>query len=201
MIILPSSYLPSIEYFAALAKGDCVIDLGEHFVKRSERNRCRILAPNGVMDLTAQVAHANRPRQPMLGMRLDYSKRWQKQHWGALVTAYRGSAYFDHYAARLEPFYTREFEWLADYNTALLEVLCTAAGIAMPRISESYIDAAATDLDLRPKHKEGPAFITEPYFQVFSERFPFEPNLSFADLLFAEGPASADLLGRCRYEG
>ncbi len=199
MTILPSAYLPSIEYFAALAKGDCVVDLGEHFVKRSERNRCRILAPNGVMELTAQVAHANRPRQPMRDMRLDYSKRWQKQHWGALVTAYKGSAYFDHYADRLARFYMQPFEWLVDYNMAQLEVLCNAAGIAMPRISETYIDAADDDFDLRPKQKNGPMFITEPYFQVFSDRFPFEPNLSFADLLVAEGPASGDLLGRCRY--
>ena len=63
----------------------------------------------------------------------------------------------------------------------------------------SYVDAAAGDLDLRPKRKkEGPAFIAEPYVQVFSDRMPFQPNLSVADLLFAEGPAAASVLARCR---
>jgi len=39
MTILPAAYLPSIEYCARWAQGPCVVDGGEHFVKRSERNR------------------------------------------------------------------------------------------------------------------------------------------------------------------
>lgn len=35
MTILPLAYLPSVEYFAHLLCGGCVVDLGEHFVKRS----------------------------------------------------------------------------------------------------------------------------------------------------------------------
>ena len=134
----------------------------------------------------------------MCDVRLDYSKRWQHQHWGALVASYRSSPYFDFYAGRFEPFYCREWEFLADYNLGLLEVLCSLAGVPMPELSRTYVEAAPGDLDLRPKRKEGPALIAEPYFQVFSERMPFVPNLSFADLLFAEGPASVSVLGRCR---
>ena len=93
---------------------------------------------------------------------------------------------------------TAGWEFLADYNLGLLEVLCSLAGVPMPELSRTYVEAAPGDLDLRPKRKEGPALIAEPYFQVFSERMPFVPNLSFADLLFAEGPASVSVLGRCR---
>ena len=199
MTILPLAYLPSVSYFAHLLRGDCVVDLGEHFVKRSERNRTRILATDGVMELTAHVCHANRPRQPMRDVRLDYSKRWQHQHWGALVASYRSSPYFDHYAAHFEPFYTREYEFLADYNLRLLEMLCRLAKIPFPTLSEVYVEAHAGDLDLRPRNSEGPAFVAEPYFQVFSDRMPFAANLSFADLLFAEGPACVSVLERCRF--
>ena len=198
--ILPLAYLPSVEYFTHLLRGGCVVDLGEHFVKRSERNRTRILAADGVMELTVHVRNANRPRQPMRDMRLDYSKRWQHQHWGALVASYKSSPYFDFYAERLEPFYRRQWEFLADYNLSLLDTVCSLAKVPMPALSENYVDAAAGDLDLRPKHREGPAFVAEPYFQFFSERMPFAPNLSFADLLFAEGPASVSVLARCRQE-
>ena len=121
--ILPLAYLPSVEYFTHLLRGGCVVDLGEHFVKRSERNRARILASDGVMELTVHVRNANRPRQPVRDVRLDYSKRWQHQHWGALVASYRSSPYFDFYAGRFEPFYRREWEFLADYNLGLLEVV------------------------------------------------------------------------------
>ena len=177
MTILPLAYLPSVEYFTHLLRGGCVVDLGEHFVKRSERNRARILATDGVMDLTVHVRNANRPCQPMRDVRLDYSKRWQHQHWGALVASYKSSPYFDFYAERFEPFYRREWEFLVDYNLSLLDTLCSLAKVPMPALSESYVDAAPDDLDLRPKHKEGPAFVAEPYFQVFSERMPFCPNL------------------------
>ena len=47
MTILPAAYLPSIEYCAHWAQERCVIDAHEHFVKRSERNRTRILTANG----------------------------------------------------------------------------------------------------------------------------------------------------------
>lgn len=199
MTVLPLAYLPSVEYFAHLLRGGCVVDLGEHFVKRSERNRARILATDGVMELTVHVRNANRPRQPVRDVRIDYSKGWQHQHWGALVASYKGSPYFDFYAEYFEPFYRREYGFLADYNRGLLELLCSLTHVPMPDFSESYVDAAAGDLDLRPKRKkEGPAFIAETYVQVFSDRMPFQPNLSVADLLFAEGPAAASVLARCR---
>ena len=39
-----------------------------------------------------------------------------------------------------------------------------------------------------------PDFAPQPYYQVFSERMPFVPNLSIVDLLFCEGPSSAGVL-------
>lgn len=197
MTILPIAYLPSVEYLAHLLCGECIVDLGEHFVKRSERNRTRILAPDGVMELTVHVRNANRPRTPVRDIRIDYSKRWQHQHWGALVASYKSSPYFDFYAPLFEPFYRREWEFLTDYNLALTELLCAQMRVPMPSLSEGYVDATSSDLDLRPKCKEGSAFVAEPYVQVFSDRMPFAPNLSAADLLFAEGPASAGILRRC----
>lgn len=196
-ILLPAAYLPSISWFCALSQGACVVDLGEHFIKRSERNRARIMTSDGVMELTAQVAKANRPRQPMSSMCLDYSKRWQKQHWGALVAAYKASPYFDYYAPRLAPFYEREYRSLVEFNLALIAELCGMLGIAPPPTSESYIDVTAEDLDLRPKAK-GPAFLTEPYIQVFADRQPYVGNLSIVDLIFNEGPAATAILKRCR---
>ena len=41
MTILPSVYFGTIEYWAALVQAgdDAIIDIGENYVKRSERNR------------------------------------------------------------------------------------------------------------------------------------------------------------------
>ena len=132
----------SVEYFARLLREDCVIDLGEHYVKRSERNRAAILSANGPMRLTVHVADGNRPQQPVRDVRIDYSKRWQHQHWVSILSAYKSSPYFDHYAEHIEPFYRREWRWLVDYDMEYTRAMLRLLGSsAEPRTSESYMEA------------------------------------------------------------
>lgn len=200
MVILPLAYMPSVEYVARLLREECVIDLGENFIKRSERNRAHILSANGVMALTVNVENANRPRQKMRDVKIDYSKRWQHQHWVSILSAYKSSPYFDHYAHRIEPFYRKEWKYLADYNLEYTSTLLSLLGVnrELP-LSQSYYEAQPDDLDLRPKHKESSTFVAEPYFQVFSDRLPFEANLSILDLIMCEGPQAVNaVLMRCR---
>ena len=193
MVILPSAYMPSVEYIARLLREECVIDLGENYIKRSERNRASILSANGVMQLTVNVENANRPRQKMRDVKIDYSKRWQHQHWVSILSAYKSSPYFDHFAHEIEPFYKREWRYLVDYNMEYLDVLLRLLGTKdKPAVSEQYVEAAEGDLDLRPKQKKDSTFVAEPYFQVFSDRMPFQPNLSVLDLLMCEGKSSID---------
>ena len=45
--------------------------------------------------------------------------------------------------------------------------------------------------------QEGHAFVAEPYYQVFKEKFGFLPDLSIADLLFNMGPESLLVLQKC----
>ena len=200
MTILPSAYMPSVEYVARLLREDAVIDLGENYVKRSERNRALILSANGVMPLTVHVENANRPRQPMRDVKIDYSKRWQHQHWVSILSAYKSSPYFDYFADAIEPFYRREWPFLVDYNMEYLDALLRLLGSnAAVKTSEQYIVATAEDNDFRPKQKNGSTFVAEPYFQVFSDRMPFQENLSILDLVMCEGPSAIDaVLMRCR---
>lgn len=199
MTILPIAYMPSVEYVARLLREESVVDLGEHYIKRSQRNRAQILSANGVMSLTVNVENANRPRQRITDVRIDYSKRWQHQHWVSIMSAYKSSPYFDHYAHLLEPFYKREWRYLVDYNMEYLSTLLRLLGVEdKVNISEKYVAAREGDIDLRPKHNEGSTFVAEPYFQVFSDRMPFVANLSILDLLLCEGPqAVSAVLMRC----
>lgn len=199
MTILPIAYMPSVEYVARLLREESVVDLGEHYIKRSQRNRAQILSANGVMSLTVNVENANRPRQMIKDVRIDYSKRWQHQHWVSIMSAYKSSPYFDHYAHLLEPFYKREWRYLVDYNMEYLSTLLRLLGVDdKVNISEKYVVAREGDIDLRSKHNEGSTFVAEPYFQVFSDRMPFVANLSILDLLLCEGPqAVSAVLMRC----
>lgn len=198
MKILPLTYLGSVEYFAHLLDGECIIDIGEHFIKRSERNRTRIMTANGVLPLTVHVRNANRPRTPVRDIRIDYSKRWQHQHRIAVISAYRSSPYFDHYAPHLLPLFERRFDFLTDLNFAFTERLLDLSHIERRyEVSETYVEPADGLLDLRAKGGES-NFCCPPYYQLFSDRFDFAPNLSFLDLLFAEGPGAVNILRRCR---
>ena len=198
MTILPLSYLGSVEQYAHIIQNECIIDTHENFVKRSERNRTTILSANGVMDLTVPIINSNRPRTPMCDIKIDYSKRWQHQHWISIVSAYSSSPYFEHYMDYFESFYNREYTHLVDYNFQLLEVILKLIGRGqMPTISEGYVESTDLDIDLRPKKRDS-AFCAEPYFQVFSDKMAFAPNLSILDLLFAEGPNSVSVLKRCQ---
>lgn len=197
MIILPSAYFGSTEYWAAIRQGgdDVVIDLGENYVKRSERNRTEILTSGGVMQLSVQLRHANKPRQPMRSIEIDYSKRWQHQHLVAIESAYRSSPYYDYYGERFHDLYNKEWKYLVDLNMATLERMCKILKLPVPQISTEYITAKEGDIDMRAKNP-AQLFTPKPYIQVFSDRIPFEPNLSIFDLVMCEGPEAVNYLKR-----
>ena len=188
MVILPLVYFGSVEYWSALVNGgdDVVIDIGEHYVKRSDRNRTEIMTAGGVMQLSVQLRHANKPRQPMRKMEIDYSKRWQHQHLVAIESAYRPSPYYEHYGDMFKPLFEKEWRHLVDLNLAILELMCKILRVPMPRISEEYVVASEGDIDMRKKRPDT-EFVAKPYIQVFCDRMPFEPNLSIFDLVMCEG--------------
>lgn len=190
MKILPLAYLGSLEWWREALSPDAVIDVGEHFIKQSCRNRCEIATASGRMSLTANVVKgASIHKQAVRDMRLDYSKRWQHQHAVAIRSAYRSSPYYDYYEDLFAPFYQQQYEFLYDFTRGLAEVVCKIEGLDASRLrfSEEYVRATADDIDLRGHNFLLPRKGAEPYWQVFSERVPFESNCSIIDLIFNEG--------------
>ena len=188
MKILPLAYLGSMEWWREALSPDSVIDVGEHFVKQTARSRCEIATAAGRMMLTANVVKgASIHKKAVKDMRLDYSKRWQHQHAVAIRSAYKSSPYYDYYAHHFAPFFEQEREFLYDFSRGLVEAVCKIEGWKVPAFSEEYIIAQEGDCDLRGHNFLGTRLNDEPYYQVFSERVPFESNCSIIDLLFNEG--------------
>ena len=200
MVILPLTYWGSVEHFANLLQGgeEAIIDLGENYVKRSERNRTEIVTPTGGMVLSVPLIKANRPRTPMRDMRIDNSKRWQHQHWIAILSAYRSSPYYDYIADRIAPIYEREWEFLADLNREILQAEFDILGIEPKHcFSEIYVEPSEATIDLRDKKRES-NFCSPQYFQMFMDRTPFVENASMLDLLMCEGRQAIELLSSCQ---
>jgi len=188
MKILPLAYLGSREWWREAREPDAIIDVGEHFIKQTVRNRCEIATASGRMALTANVVKgASIHKKAVKDMRLDYSKRWQHQHAVAIRSAYKSSPYYDYYAHLFEPFFERRYEFLYDFSRSLVEVVCKIEGWEPLRFSEEYLIPSADDVDLRAHNFLGIRPDDEPYWQVFSERVPFESNCSIIDHLFNEG--------------
>ncbi len=200
MVVLPLTYWGNIEHFANLVKADeeAIIDLGENYVKRSERNRTEIVTPTGGMVLSVPLVKANRPRTPMRDIRIDNTKRWQHQHWVAILSAYRSSPYFDYIADRIAPIYEQEWKYLIDLNREILQAEFDILGIEPKhRFSEHYIEPSEEVIDLRDKKRES-HFSSPQYFQMFMDRTPFVENASMLDLLMCEGREAIGLLDSCR---
>ena len=200
MTILPLTYWGSVEHFAHLVQAgeEAIIDLGENYVKRSERNRTEIVTPTGEMVLSVPLIKANRPRTPMQNICIDNSKRWQHQHWVAILSAYRSSPYYDYIADRIAPIYEREWKYLVDLNREILQAEFDILGIEPKhQFSEIYIEPSEATIDLRNKKRES-QFSSPQYFQLFMDRTPFVENASMLDLLMCEGREATQLLGSCQ---
>lgn len=200
MTIIPSLYWGDIEYFANIIQGgsSCVIDPHEHYVKRSMRNRTTIMTAQGIMPLSVHIKQANRPRQPMRDILIDYSEPWQHVHRTAIVSAYHASPYYDLMEDHFSGFYTRQWKFLVDLNFEILDRILDLIHVSKTfSVSEHYVIPSECDRDLRNKKRET-TFVAPRYFQLFSDRIPFAQNISILDMLMSLGPSSADVLLHCR---
>ena len=184
--------------------GGMTVDVGEHYVKRSYRNKCSILSANGVMALTVPLSRsssddADLTHAAMKDLKVSYDDNWRHVHWQSLVSAYNMSPFFEYYEDDIKPLFERKFDYLVDLNAEAMDIvnrLLMMDDVTI-NVSETYIPAQTVELDLRnqitPKtHFDD--FCQKEYYQVFSERYGFQPNLSILDLLFNLGPESRVVL-------
>ena len=109
------------------------IEVMESFPKQTYRNRCTITVPHDSqsncqspianrLTLTVPVKRVD-SKQFTRDVEISYQKRWQHQHWIALVSAYKRTPYFDYYADFFRPFYEQETRFLVDFNEKIHEVI------------------------------------------------------------------------------
>lgn len=196
--IFPSCYNPPISFFYYLNQHQEVsIDLHENFVKQTFRNRCQILSPNGIQNLSIPLLHVKKRKTTKITT-IAYFENWRKMHWRSLEAAYRSSPYFEYYEDRFYPILMeRKYEFLYELNQELLSLLIKTIGIDTTiSYAEKFIQTYENAVDYRAEMNSKQSFLLtfKPYIQVFSDRHDFKPNLSILDLLFNEGPNTMNYL-------
>lgn len=199
-LLLPAYYLPPVSYFHLIQENNLpiVVEKYEHFQKQSYRTRARIASANGVQDLIVPIQHGNKDRVPVKDIRISYEFDWQRLHWLSIQTAYRSSAYFEYYEDDFHRFYHEKFDYLLDLNIAQLELILKSVKLKRTiSFTEEYQAADPDTIDYREMiHPKKESLLATPkeYYQVFSDKNGFYPDLSVIDLLFNQGPQSKSYL-------
>jgi len=199
-ICLTSAYLAPVEYYSALVNADSVLlEHCDYYLKQTYRNRCHIAAANGPMALIIPVEKATTEKLLTRDVRISDHSDWQVQHWRSIESAYNSTPFFEYYKDDLLPFYSKSWTYLWEFNFEIQNKIFELIDI-QPRIkftSEYQVNLDENIRDLResihPK-KGNETDKVKSYYQVFDQRFGFQPNLSIIDLLFNMGNESILIL-------
>ncbi|HCX99315.1 MAG TPA: hypothetical protein DG754_04165 [Bacteroidales bacterium] len=189
--ILSIAYLPSIRYIKELFNSKIAyLEKHETYRKQTYRNRCVIYSANGALPLSIPVIKPQGNRTKVCDVVLDNSVKWRREHWRAIESAYKNSAYFEYLKDYFEQYYVKEWKYLWDFNLSILETIMAILEVKVElKETKSYIkDYDSNFNDLRrladenkkelPNNSQG-----EEYFQVFENKHGFISNLSVFDLL------------------
>ena len=197
MSLFTTAYFPSISYMARfLAEDEPVVEIWETYHKQTYRNRCRVMTANGVESLSVPVVKVNGNHTMTKDMTISPIEPWQHIHSRCLESAYKASPYFDHYYDYLKPIFEGHFNRLIDLNDAAMRAVFKMLKVNKEIVhTTDYIRNCEDDLReaFNPK-RQAEASLFPAYYQVFSEKFPFAPDLSVLDLIFCTGPEALGYL-------
>ena len=176
------------------------IEVMESFPKQTYRNRCTITVPHdsqsncqspiaNCLTLTVPVKRAD-SKQFTRDVEISYQKRWQHQHWIALVSAYKRTPYFDYYADFFRPFYEQETRFLVDFNEKIHDVIVA--------LVQNCVELGSSSVELSSAEDTTPHHTTLHYTTLRHTsdwagqdlESTFGNGQSILDILFEYGPES-----------
>ncbi len=200
-VIFTTAYFPPILYFKEIYNSDSIIiEINDNYTKQTYRNRTKILSANGILSLSFPVIKPHNQKVKTKDIQIDYSTHWQKNHYRALLSAYKSSPFFEYYIDYFMPFFEKQHKFLIDFNTKILEQLFYVFDINKKiNFTNDYLLNVNDINDLRekfyPKKQIPDEEKCKKYKQVFDAKFDFIPNLSILDMLFNLGPETEIYLG------
>jgi hypothetical protein len=195
-VCLTLAYLAPVEYYSAIAKAAKVfLENCDSYIKQTYRNRCHIATANGKLALSIPVEKPVGEKTLTRDIRISEHNDWQIHHWRSIESAYNSTPFFEFYKDDLLPFYEKKWDFLWDFNqeiqAKIFELLDITPSIQLTGEYKTTLEENILDFReiIHPK-KSNFTDDLKPYYQVFEQRFGFQPNLSIIDLLFNMGNES-----------
>lgn len=196
--VLPCCTFPNILWWSVYANSaELSIDLGEHFVKQSYRNRFDIAGHLGRQVLSIPVSRPSGEKIAMKDILLFKEQEWKRLHMRSLKSAYNSSPWYSFYEEEIGELFQREYQKLSSLNLALISWLGDRLNISRNvTICNEFVEDFELDLRDAFKGQKWHEMDFERYPQVFEERIGFVSNLSALDLLFNLGPEAGIYIKR-----
>lgn len=176
--------LPNISWWIQFLKEKPTLNLGHTFQKQCELSQFIISSANSPRHKLSVPIDKNTKRALFKDVRISNHEKWQKELWKNITTAYKSAPFFMYYDYKIEPLFSKNYDFLFDFNREAIEV---------------FMGCLKINLEL--KYSEEPIFYQETklyeiqnYPQVFDTQHGFISNLSIIDLIMNIGPESLDYL-------
>lgn len=127
---LPLCPFPPLGWWQDARKAEALLDVHEHYQKRSFRNRIHLMTANGLQRLTVPVERRGgepRPQDRTMRSEGDGMKMWR-----AVRTAYGAAPFFEELAPELQSLFMLESVSLGEWNRASLRWSAEWLGVPVP---------------------------------------------------------------------
>lgn len=187
-LVVPPYYCGPVKLYALMSRYGCVaMDFGVRWDKRRKQSHRTVIAgANGVQRLTVPIVKPD-SYHGITAADIEVSDhgQWWALHRGAIESAYGRTPYYEYYADELVPAFDSNTASLKQLDLTLHRFACRVLGIN--DVTDDSVEASTftmfddTMLD---------DISDTPYWQVWQQRYGFQPGLSVLDLIFSLGPTS-----------
>lgn len=197
--LFSTAYFPPISMMGVIIRHkEILIEQKESFPKQTHRNRTVINTSSGTMTLSVPLLRPEGSHTPTEKIGISYAERWNILHLRSIETAYNSSPFFLYYRDDIETILLKHYNRLVDLNQAIIDFIFKKLKIDCTiYYTSDYIKPGNASLDFREKfnYKHPDKEVICPnYYQVFSDRMPFNSNVGILDTIFNLGPETSDYL-------
>lgn len=184
-------FFPSIAWMVfAQQQKNISIELYESFPRQTFRNRCLLLSSDGVQTISVPILRSKTAKLLTKDAEISWKEDWNVRMWRAVYSNYGKSPFFEYYDVEVRKLLEKKHRFLLDLNydvfdflrkSFALDINIYATDDYVRNKDKNFVDA------FRPQTRKEDGEFFETYFQSFSDKLPFESNLSCLDLLFSMG--------------